>query len=163
MIDTRFIVTDAVWDMLPLARGCDVTAPHLHHLKRAGQVRLPQQTIAPQDGVVSDQPFNPLAPEPGSYDDPIQAEARQKEAAASLRNQRLRNVEAAILSTAEGREWLWAILTSLHTLEKRIAMSGSEREVDFWDGQREAGLRLFQRFVDVDPENFALMFKENRV
>ena len=111
---------------------------------------------------MSDHLDGPTTPEPGSYDSPENGEARKAAAEASLREERLRRVEGAILSTPGGREWLWAILASLHTFEKRIAMTGSEREADFWDGQREAGLRLFQRFVDVDPSNFAAMFIENR-
>lgn len=104
----------------------------------------------------------PTAPEPGSYDAPAGEEERRRAAEASLREERLRRVEAAILAGPDGREWLWAILSDLHTFEKRIPMTASQQETEFWNGEREAGIRLFQRFVDVDPANFAAMFIENR-
>ena len=108
------------------------------------------------------EPMLPAAaePEPGSYDytDPTQDQRRRAEA--SLREDRLREVEAAILSTPQGREWLWGLLASLHVFEQRIAMTGSDYENGLWAGEREGGIRLLRRFTRVSPENFARMFIE---
>ena len=100
------------------------------------------------------------APEPGSYDFPDTSAALQQEAAASLREDRLREVEAAILSTPGGREWLWGVLASLHTFEQRISMTGSDYENGLWSGEREAGIRLLRRFASVSPTDFGRMFQE---
>ena len=97
-------------------------------------------------------------PEAYDYTDPAQADTRKAEA--SLREDRLREVEAAILSTPQGREWLWGILGSLHVFEQRITMTGSEFEHGMYVGETFAGNRILRRFAHVSPENFARMFKE---
>jgi hypothetical protein len=100
------------------------------------------------------------APEPGSYDFNDPTDKLKKEAETSLREDRLREVEAAILSTPGGREWLWGVLISLHTFEQRISMTGSDYENGLWSGEREGGLRLLRRFASVSPADFAKMFQE---
>lgn len=104
---------------------------------------------------------DPLQPEPDDYDATDPTRDRQRAAEASLREDRLREIEAAILSTPSGREWLWGVLASLHAFEARIAMTQSEFENGFWAGEREAGIRLLRRFARVSPESFARMFVEN--
>lgn len=109
---------------------------------------------------MAEPPFFPAdeAPDSYSYTDPNQA--RQKEAAASLREDRLREIESAILSTPKGREWLWAVLNDLHVFEQRIAMTASEYENGFWAGERESGIRMLRRFAKVSPTDFGRMFVE---
>lgn len=101
------------------------------------------------------------APDDGTYDytDPEQDAQRQNEA--SLRADRLREVEAAILSTPQGREWLWGVLAGLHVHELRIAVTGSDYENGIWMGEYSAGNRIMRRFASVAPHNFALMFQEH--
>jgi hypothetical protein len=106
-------------------------------------------------------PYFGFQPEPGSYDYPDPDEDRRRRAETSLREQRLREVEASILSTPTGREWLWGVLSSLSVFEPRIAMSTSAYENGFWAGQREAGLRLMRAFVRHDPADFARLIQEN--
>jgi hypothetical protein len=55
------------------------------------------------------------------------------------------------------------VLTSLHVFEQRIALSGSAYENGFQAGEREAGLRLLQRFLAGDPAQFATMFAEHQI
>ena len=102
----------------------------------------------------------PTVPEPGSYDAPPTTEDAQRAAEASLREDRLRRVEAAIMAGPDGREWLWAILVSYSTFKTRVSMTGTDYEIGYMAGERDAGLRLFERFVRVDPAAFALMFAE---
>jgi hypothetical protein len=107
------------------------------------------------------EPMLPTDPMPGDYDSPDQEGERKRKAEASLREDRLRAVEAALIGTREGREWLWAFLTRLHVWEMRIAMSQSEYENGFMAGEREAGLGAMRRFAKVSPTNFGLMVAEN--
>ena len=111
---------------------------------------------------MDDPPLLGAAPEPGSYDYPDPDAERQRQAETSLREQRLKEVEASILSTPTGREWLWGVLRDLHVFEKRFALTGAETENRFFDGQREAGLMLMQRFLSHDSKHFAMMFQENQ-
>lgn len=101
------------------------------------------------------------ATEPGTYDytDPEQ-DARRK-AETGLRTDRLREVEAALMSTPAGREWLWGLLAGLHVHEVRIAVTGSDYENGIWMGEYSAGNRIMRRMASVAPHNFALMFQEN--
>jgi hypothetical protein len=103
-----------------------------------------------------------MAPEPGSYDHVDPDAERQRKAEASLREQRLREVEASILSTPTGREWLWGVLNTFGALEAKIAVTGSEYENGYWNGHRDAGLRLLQTFIRHSPADFSRMFAENQ-
>lgn len=96
--------------------------------------------------------------EPFDYTDSQQDTQRQAES--SLRAERLREVESAILSTPSGREWLWGLLAGLHVHELRIAVTGSDFENGVWMGEYAAGNRIMRRFASVSPENFARMFIE---
>ncbi len=77
-----------------------------------------------------------------------------------MRQRRLRDVEASILSTPTGREWLWGVLNDLHVYEHRIPMSGSDREYDHYAGKREGGLGLMRRFMKASPDMCAVMHGE---
>ena len=104
---------------------------------------------------------NSGVPDAGSYDHPNQDAERKRAAEDSLRDQRLREVESAILSTPDGREWLWRLMSGLHTFEHRIAMSGSDYENGFFAGEREAGVGLLRRFARTSPADFAKMIVEH--
>lgn len=110
---------------------------------------------------MDDQPLPGLSPQPGSYDYIDPDEDRQRRAETSLREQRLREVEASILSTPTGREWLWGVLNGMHVFEQRMAMTASAYENGFYSGEREGGLRLLQRFLAHAPADFARMYQEN--
>lgn len=107
-----------------------------------------------------DEPI-PLQPDLGSYDYTDPDQERRRQAEASMREERLREVESAILSTPAGREWLWGLLAGLHVHELRIAVTGSEYENGIWMGEYAAGNRILRRFAAVSPQHFALMFREN--
>ena len=107
------------------------------------------------------EPTLPSAPEPGDYDHADPEGERKRKAEASLREDRLRQVEEALLGTPGGREWLWGFLQRLHVFEQRVAMSGSDYENGFFAGEREAGLQAMRRFAKVNPEDFGRMVREN--
>lgn len=103
-----------------------------------------------------------ITPDPNAYDSPEQAkESTDRENTEVLRQRRLREVEAAILQTPMGREWLWGVLTDLKVFEVTIAVSGSPFEQGLWQGQSLAGQRMMRRFAKAQPELFARMMAEH--
>lgn len=102
-----------------------------------------------------------LAPDPSAYDSQEQVkDSADKENAEVLRQRRLRSVEAAILETPTGREWLWGVLADLKVFEVTIAVSGTPFEQGHWAGQAYAGQRIMRRFAKARPEHFAQMMAE---
>jgi hypothetical protein len=104
-----------------------------------------------------------LRPSPPAeqYDATDPASEDKARAAASLRESRLRQVETAILSTPQGREWVWSILTGdCHLFEEKIAISGSY-EQGLVNGQQAVGHGLMRRLIRANPKNFADMYSEN--
>jgi len=99
---------------------------------------------------------------PDDQDDAADEEQqKQKLAANELRTDRLRRVEAAILSTPQGREWVWGLISGdCDVWEKKIALSGSHEQA-YFDGRRSIGQGLLRRLIRSSPQNFALMFTEN--
>ena len=79
---------------------------------------------------------------------------------ASLRADRLAQVEAALIGTAGGREWLWGLLNSLHCFEDRISLSADMYEQGRLNGERDVAQRIMRRFAKVSPQHFAQMFVE---
>ena len=111
---------------------------------------------------MAEPPFMPSLPtDPDAYDYTDTGAAQQRESEAALRAKRLREVEAAILSTPQGREWLWGLLAGLHVHELRIAVTGSSFENGVWTGEYAAGNRIMRRFASASPADFAQMFVEN--
>ena len=96
--------------------------------------------------------------EAADYSDPT--EDAKRLAVADMKEDRLREVESAILSTPGGREWLWGLLAGTHLFDERVAMSGSDFEHGLYIGQQSIGKDLMRRFCRVSPENWARMFIE---
>ena len=101
------------------------------------------------------------AVQPEAYDASDPEQVAKAEAARSLRESQLRQVEAAILATPQGRMWVWSILSGdCHLWEKKIAISG-QHEQGFFDGQQAIGQGLMRRLARANPELFAMMLTEN--
>ena|SRR5690348_1121785 len=94
----------------------------------------------------------PKPREPTDLSDPEGLKRAQAEA--SLRTDRQRAIELLLLSTPEGREWVWTLLrdTGLWT---------DGEMVPFQQGMREVGLQLMRRLARSSPNDFARMFTEN--
>ncbi len=99
---------------------------------------------------------------PEAQDDAADEEQqKQKLAAVELRAARMRQVETAILSTPQGREWVWSVLTGdCHLFEEKIAISGSY-EQGLFNGQQAVGHGIMRRLIRAASQNFALMYTEN--
>lgn len=95
-----------------------------------------------------------------AYDASDPEQVAKAQAAASLKADQRRAVEVALMSTKEGREWVWQLLLDCKVWEKRISMTG-EHENGFFEGQREVGLQLTRRLARSAPQRFAEMFAEN--
>lgn len=94
----------------------------------------------------------PKSQEPVDLSDP--AQLKRAEADASLRAERRRSIERALLANLEGREWVWALL--------RETGLWAEGEMGPFDqGMREVGLQLMRRLARSAPADFARMFTEN--
>lgn len=64
------------------------------------------------------------------------------------------------MSTVQGREWVWQLLSDCRVWEKRISVTG-EHETGFFEGQREVGLQFMRRMARSAPADFARMVSEN--
>lgn len=100
------------------------------------------------------------APEPGEYDFAEPDEEKKRQAEASLKESRLRDVEAAILSTPQGREWLWGILMGGNLYETRMALSASAFEQGYWTRDRDKSCEVARRLMRASSENFSRMHQE---
>lgn len=104
---------------------------------------------------------DPPRPASEAYDAADPEAVRRAEAAAQLREEQRRQVALAILATAQGREWLWQVMKDARFLETRIAVTASQYEQGFFDGQREVGLGLMRVLARANPEDFARLLREN--
>jgi hypothetical protein len=101
----------------------------------------------------------PLA-ESEPYDATDPEQEKKARTTVELRESRLRQVEAAILSTPQGREWVWSLLTGdCHLFDSKIAISGAY-EQGLLNGQQAVGNGLMRRLIRANPQNFALMYTE---
>lgn len=99
----------------------------------------------------------PVPGDPPDYDDTEAQDKAAKEV--RQREERLRSVEAAILATPDGREWLWSILAATNVMGDRLILDNAYQN-GFQNGEREIGLRLIRRLARTSPENFARMLTE---
>ena len=94
----------------------------------------------------------PKPREPTDLSDPEGLKRAQAEA--SLREERARSIERALLANPEGREWAWALL-------RDCGLWTDGEMVPFQQGMREVGLQLMRRLARSSPNDFARMFTEN--
>lgn len=103
--------------------------------------------------------FSPESEAPYDASDEKQVKAAQE--ASKRREQERREIEAAILASPQGREWLYQILKDCHSFEQRFPMSGNLFEAGFFAGERDVGIRLMNHFAAASPEHYGRMIKEN--
>lgn len=120
-------------------------APQGDETERAGSI----EQGSSEAGQPDEQPYD--------ASDPSQVNQRNRDA--KRRAIRHREVLGGIMSSSNGRAWLWDFLGGCHMF---VTSYTSERTHDtaFNEGERNVGLRLnaeMQRF----PEQYLLMLKEN--
>lgn len=85
--------------------------------------------------------------------------AQAEKDAARLRSKRLRVVEA-IMSTEDGRAWMYDFLgMDCHVFAENTMRDTQERNGRF-EGERGVGLRLLDQIMMAAPESFWVMRKE---
>lgn len=90
--------------------------------------------------------------------DPEQVERAER--AAKRHEKAMRVVVATLLSTPDGRAWMWGHLVSGHIFEASF-VAGDPHLTSFRDGERNAMLRLLGDVMRAAPEQYMLMAKEN--
>jgi hypothetical protein len=96
-----------------------------------------------------------------AYDASDHEAVKKAEVASKLRAEQRRALEANLLNSQPGREWLWQILAACHTWDEQIVVTNGLYEQGFWNGQRQFGLELMRHLARSSPENFARMMHEN--
>ena len=100
-------------------------------------------------------------PEPRDYTGENPAADKAAVDAATMKEGRLREFEAAILSSPAGREWLWGVLNGADLYEDRIEVSGAESQAQFFRGRQSVAKGMMRRFCRVSPDNWGRMHLEN--
>lgn len=87
--------------------------------------------------------------------------AQAEKDAALLKSKKLRVVEA-IMSTEDGRNWMFDLLGSdCHIFAENTMRDTSERNGRY-EGERGVGLRIFEQILEAAPEMFWKMVCEAR-
>jgi hypothetical protein len=102
--------------------------------------------------------FYSRAPQQPDYDDP--GAQKEADATAKMREARLRSVEAAILATTEGREWLWSILAKSNCMGDRLVLENAFQNGHFYGGV-DLGLFIVRSLARTSPADFARMLAEH--
>lgn len=70
----------------------------------------------------------------------------------------LENDVRSVMSTVQGRRFVWYLLGIAHTFESTFAANALT--MSFLSGQRDFGLRLLALIMEVDQESYLLMQRE---
>lgn len=105
------------------------------------------------------EPSDPDVATPFDANDPKQVNERNSRA--GHRTRRLRGVLQSLLSTQDGREWLWSFMDDFMTTRKTVVEGAAPYAQGFRDGEREVGLRVLRMCREASPENFTAMLVEN--
>lgn len=105
-----------------------------------------------------------------SADDPIAADAEQAQAYETKKRKQVRQRKEgetfwrAVLSSEIGRREIWGLLSDARTFEERFASGPNgfpnPQATDYYRGERDFGLRLYQRLLLLDVENIRRMHDE---
>lgn len=113
----------------------------------------------------------PDQPDDGSANEPLVLDAR----AARVYESKKRRVERErkegeefwrkALNTFVGRREIWRLLTDARTFEERFASGPNgfpnSQATDYYRGERDFGLRLYQKLLVIDLEHVSQMHIEN--
>jgi hypothetical protein len=94
-----------------------------------------------------------------SYDAANPAQVRARKRSARLRDEQRREFFAKFVADPLARSFSWELLSSLHVWEKRVGLQRQDNE--FWEGEREAGLRILRALLRSQPALAAQMIAEN--
>lgn len=100
----------------------------------------------------------PELEQPYDASDPEQVQQRKRDA--GRRSRQEREVLRQVMSTIQGRAWLWGLLSGCHMFASSYT---SERTHDtaFNEGERNVGLKLNSQMLLADPKAYVQMQTEN--
>lgn len=90
--------------------------------------------------------------------DPVQVQARNKKAKA--RAELRRRFIVQLLSTREGREWMYEMLSAAGVYRMSYAPGADALSMAFREGQRNIGNMLLTDVISASPEGYAAMQNE---
>jgi hypothetical protein len=103
-------------------------------------------------------------------DDPIAADARERREYESKKRKLARQKKEgedlwrAVLGTEIGRREVWGLLSDARTFEERFASGPNgfpnPQATDYYRGERDFGLRLYQKLLVIDLDHVKLMHNE---
>lgn len=100
--------------------------------------------------------LHPKDENPFDASDPGQV--RQRELAARRREKSDREVLTSLLSTRDGRSWMWSFLSDCHCFA--LSFDRDPYQTAFNEGERNAGQRLLTQITKTCPEALIQMMKE---
>lgn len=83
--------------------------------------------------------------------------ASQHEKAKELKGRADKDLES-VMSTESGRRFIWEMLADAGVFQS--SFTGDNNATNFKEGQRNAGLRIFSRVMEVCPDMYLVMAKE---
>lgn len=97
--------------------------------------------------------------EPRAIDLSDPKQVKEREAKAKLREDNRRRVLASLLSTPEGRDWMWAKLSDCNIFATTF-IAGDAYASAFNEGRRSVGLALLADLMRAAPETYVAMQRE---
>ena len=100
----------------------------------------------------------PLFPEEPPYDASDEEVVKKRKKSAALKAQQNKAVLVSILSTPEGRNWMWSILSDMavfHTILPDDAL-----KMSYQLGSRNVGLKLLNEITSTAPQAYIQMLRE---
>lgn len=95
--------------------------------------------------------------EPFDASDPVQV--KKRDAAAHRREKDNREVLATLLSSPQGRNWMWDLMTLGHVFETTF-VPGDALSMAFREGERNIGLRLIAMVTTAAPDALIQMMRD---
>lgn len=99
----------------------------------------------------------PTPEQPFDASDPEQVNQRKRDAGRRVKANR--QVVRNLLSTPQGRAWLYDVLAGCKVYSTSF-IQGDPHATSFNEGQRNVGLRLTAEALAADPKNYLLMLQE---
>ena|SRR5690348_16905418 len=93
-----------------------------------------------------------------SFDANDPEQVRKRQSKANRREKANRDVLANLLSTPDGRAWVWGWLESTHVFA--VSFDPDPYVSAFREGERNVGLRLISQVTTVAPEAYIQMMRE---
>jgi hypothetical protein len=95
-----------------------------------------------------------------TYDASNRKDIRRAEKDAVAFDRQRQEAIANTMSTTQGRAYLWSEVSATHVFSTSFSLD--PLQMAFLEGERNTGLRLIDLIMDSSPDEFILMWRENR-